>query len=150
MASRLQIDCLSLHYQGPQGLTKAVDNLSIDVGQGDIACLVGPSGCGKSSLLRAIAGFVEPSLGRILIDGRVVTEGSLCLPPEQRGVGMVFQDYALFPHLTVQANILFGLTRGRPKDATASQVDRAKAMLDLVGLSTLRDRMPHELSGGQA
>ncbi|MDP4617958.1 MAG: ATP-binding cassette domain-containing protein, partial [Burkholderiaceae bacterium] len=74
---------------GPQGLTKAVDNLSIDVGQGDIACLVGPSGCGKSSLLRAIAGFVEPSMGRILIDGHVVTEGSVCMPPEQRGVGMV-------------------------------------------------------------
>jgi iron(III) transport system ATP-binding protein len=150
MASRLQIDCLSLSYSGPQGETKAVDNLSLDVAPGEIACLLGPSGCGKSSLLRAIAGFVEPNLGRILIDGRVVTEGSTSLPPEERGVGMVFQDYALFPHLNVLSNILFGLTRGRPKEATQTQVSRSKAMLELVGLSSLHDRMPHELSGGQA
>ena len=130
---------------GPDG-PPAVDGLSFAVEQGQILALLGPSGCGKTTTLRLIAGFETPDAGQITIGGRLVGEaGSPGVPPEERGVGVVFQDYALFPHLTVESNVAFGLTR-RPR----SERDRRVAeVLELVGLTDFRARYPHELSGGQ-
>ncbi len=161
MPQTLQIDTLNIHYPVATGAVRrpgrdvsedghAVKHLSLDLAAGDIACLLGPSGCGKSSLLRAIAGFVVPSTGRILLNQRVLSDATAFVAPESRGIGMVFQDYALFPHLTVLDNVLFGLASGRPKQANAEQKCRAHAMLDLVGLAGFEARFPHELSGGQA
>ena len=148
MSSALHIDALGVRYPGG---TEAVKGLSLDLAAGQIACLVGPSGCGKTSLLRAIAGFVQPHVGRILLGGRTLLNGPQgSLAPEQRGVGMVFQDYALFPHLTVLQNVVFGLTEGRPTRASASDLARGNELLTLTGLTALKDRYPHELSGGQA
>lgn len=144
----LLIESLGVRYSGQ---TEAVQDLSISLPAGQIACLLGPSGCGKTSLLRAIAGFVEPHAGRILLGGQTLLNAPRrSLPPEQRGVGMVFQDYALFPHLTVLQNVIFGLTQGRPGRAGAEQLARGAELLSLAGLTGLRDRFPHELSGGQA
>jgi iron(III) transport system ATP-binding protein len=127
----------------------AVSGLSLGLGPGEIVALLGPSGCGKTTTLRLIAGFEAPDEGRITIGGRVVAEaspaGGLAVPPEERGVGMVFQDYALFPHLTVEQNVAFGLHR-LPRTA---QRERAAEVLRLVDLELLGRRYPHELSGGQ-
>ncbi len=153
MAQTLQIDTLNVHYaDGPSAGpgSHAVRHLSLDLAAGDIACLLGPSGCGKSSLLRAIAGFVVPSTGRVLLNQRVLSDANQFLPPESRGIGMVFQDYALFPHLTVYENVLFGLSAGKPKQAGSEQRCRAEALLALVGLEAYQQRYPQELSGGQA
>ncbi len=120
----------------------AVDGLSLRVEQGEILALLGPSGCGKTTTLRLIAGLESPDAGRIILRGRVVAGPGVEVPPEERGVGIVFQDYALFPHLTVAGNVGFGLPRG----ARRARVDE---VLDLVGLGGLGDRYPHELSGGQ-
>lgn len=150
MASALQIDSVSVRYD--QG-ADAVRSVSIDIAAGEVACLLGPSGCGKSSLLRAIAGFVRLQTGRIVLGSKTLSQAGLhpiFLAPESRGIGMVFQDYALFPHLTVEENILFGITRGRPSRAEARETSRAREMMDLVGLAMLAGRYPHELSGGQA
>ena len=124
----------------------AVKAASFVVEDGQFLCLLGPSGCGKTTTLRLIAGFEEPDEGQIAIGGRVVAQaGSRGVPPEERGVGVVFQDYALFPHLTVEENVAFGLAR-RPRTARSAQVAR---ILDLIGLGELARRYPHELSGGQ-
>lgn len=116
----------------------------IDLGlrQGELVGLLGPSGCGKTTLLRLIAGFERPARGRVCIDGREVAGDQRWLPPERRGVGMVFQDYALFPHLDAWGNATFGLRRGQ-------DTSRAAWLLELLGLSGLERRYPHELSGGQ-
>jgi iron(III) transport system ATP-binding protein len=132
----LTIDSISVHY----GATRAVDDISLDVGRGEIVCLLGPSGSGKSTLLRAIAGVELPTTGRIRIDNQEVTGPKTFVEPQQRQVGMVFQDYALFPHLRVDANIAFGLRRG---DA------RVAALIDRLGLTELATKFPHELSGGE-
>ena len=128
------------------GRTAAVEDLSLSVDHGDLLALLGPSGCGKTTTLRLIAGFETPDTGEIAIGGRVVASarGSF-VPPEERSVGVVFQDYALFPHLTIGANVGFGLDR-LPRAARASRV---REVLDLVGLAAFADRYPHELSGGQ-
>ena len=137
----LQLENISVGYQG-QAVLKHI-NLSLE--EGEIACLLGPSGCGKSTLLRAIAGF-EPVLeGHIKIYSRSVATPSTLLPPEHRKVGMVFQDFALFPHLTVKENIGFGL-RKLSRNERAERVD---SLLDLIGLSEIQDAYPHQLSGGQ-
>jgi iron(III) transport system ATP-binding protein len=131
---------------GPGG-PPAVDRLTLAVGRGQILALLGPSGCGKTTTLRLIAGFEAPDEGEIVVDGRVVADGrrGLTVPPEQRGIGVVFQEYALFPHLTIAENAGFGL---RHLDRRA-RAERVQAVLDLVGLADLGARYPHELSGGQ-
>lgn len=122
-----------------------IDNFSLRLEQGEIMGLIGASGSGKSTILRLIAGLEVPESGRITINGTCMLDQAICVPPERRGVGMVFQDYALFPHLTVSANILFGLNRLRRKDRLA----RLEEMLELVQLEPFAKRYPHELSGGQ-
>ena len=134
---------VSLTY--PNAAAPALYDLSLDVAEGATLSVLGPSGCGKTTVLRAIAGFEHPQAGEIRIAGRLVCNGKHCIPPEERGVGMVFQDYALFPHLTVAQNVAFGLRRLEPQ-AAARMV---ATTLDLVGLTDLKDRYPHELSGGQ-
>jgi iron(III) transport system ATP-binding protein len=123
----------------------AVDGVDLDVPRGRVLALLGPSGCGKTTMLRLIAGFERPDRGSIEIDGRVVAGDRRLVPAEKRRVGMVFQDYALFPHLTVSRNVGFGLTRGRGQ----AHARRVAEVLDLVGLGGHGDRHPHELSGGQ-
>jgi len=112
---------------------------------GEILALIGPSGCGKTTTLRLIAGFERPDAGRIEIGDRVVADAQTFVPPERRQVGMVFQIYALFPHLSVADNVTYGLHRNGRQDRSA----RMREILDLVGLSDLHARMPHQLSGGQ-
>ncbi len=119
-------------------------DVSLEVTEGQILALVGPSGCGKTTLLRAIAGLENPDEGTIEVDGRPVTGKGVFVQPEYRSVGFVFQDYALFPHMTVARNVLYGL----PKNA-AGREERLDELLTLVGLSGMRDRRPHELSGGE-
>ncbi len=132
----------------PNAATPALHDLTLTVEEGAFLAILGPSGCGKTTVLRAIAGFERPQSGRILIDGRLVCEGSHWVPPEERGVGMVFQDYALFPHLTVAQNVAFGLRRSGRKGR--EEADRTVAeTLGLVGLNGMEARYPHELSGGQ-
>ncbi len=127
------------------GSNRVLDGLSFSLRRGEIGCLLGASGCGKTTALRSIAGFVQPGRGRITIAGNEVTSGSWSLAPEQRGVGVVFQDYALFPHLDIASNVAFGL-RAMP---AAERADRVARMLELVGLASVAARFPHELSGGQ-
>jgi iron(III) transport system ATP-binding protein len=127
------------------GTPPAVDALSLSVEPGEIFALLGPSGCGKTTTLRLIIGFEAPDAGRIEIAGRVVADGRQFIPPEARGVGMVFQDYALFPHLSVAQNIAFGL-KNLPADERIRRTQRALRITEMEGLA---DRYPHELSGGQ-
>ncbi len=119
----------------------ALDGFSLDVWEGSVVTLLGPSGCGKTTALRVIAGF-ERSTGTVEVHGRTVLDASTFVPPEKRRVGMVFQDYALFPHMTVRKNIAYGVT----KNAGLHRIDE---VVELVGLHGLGDRMPDELSGGQ-
>jgi iron(III) transport system ATP-binding protein len=130
------------HLDKSFGTTAVVRNLSFAIQTGQILVLLGPSGCGKTTTLRLIAGFEQLDSGRIEIDGQVVADGRLHLPPEKRRVGMVFQDYAIFPHMNVAQNVAFGLKRRGPQS-------RVEAMLEMVGLAGLDKQMPHELSGGQ-
>ena len=132
-----------------KGLTKrygdftAVDDVSLDVGQGEFLTLLGPSGSGKTTILMAVAGFVAPSAGAILLDARDITP----LPPEKRNFGMVFQGYALFPHMTVAENVAFPLrVRGLSR---ADRDAKVRAALDLVQLAAFAARLPKQLSGGQ-
>ncbi len=127
------------------GPVEAVKDVSLAVGEGEIVTLLGPSGCGKTTTLRLMAGFEVPDAGTIRIGDRVAAGPGAWLPPERRGVGMVFQDYALFPHLTVGENVMFGLDalpRGERKE-------RAREVLRSLDLKPHFDRYPHELSGGQ-
>lgn len=123
----------------------AVDRLSLEVGDGELLVLLGPSGCGKTTTLRMIAGFERPESGTIRIGQEVVANGRSWVPPERRGVGIVFQDYALFPHLTVAQNVAFGMLR-LPRRERAERVTAALAAVDLTEYAP---RYPHELSGGQ-
>jgi iron(III) transport system ATP-binding protein len=130
------------HSYGEQ---EVVRNLSFALARGAIGCLLGPSGCGKTTVLRCIAGFEAVREGAIRIAGKLVSGPGTMLPPEERRVGMVFQDYALFPHLQVAGNIAFGL-RG------ASRIERearVRELAELVGLSAELEKYPHEISGGQ-
>jgi putrescine transport system ATP-binding protein len=122
---------------------KAVDDVSLKIYQGEIFCLLGASGCGKTTLLRMLGGFETPSSGRIFIDGEDMTG----VPPYERPVNMMFQSYALFPHMTVEQNVAFGLKQDGVKKAEIA--DRVATMLELVKLGGLGKRKPHQLSGGQ-
>ncbi|MBI4634904.1 MAG: ABC transporter ATP-binding protein [Candidatus Rokubacteria bacterium] len=126
----------------------AVENLSFALERGQILALLGPSGCGKTTTLRLIAGFETPDAGQVIMAGRVMAEGgggSAPVPPEERSVGVVFQDYALFPHLSIEDNVAFGLRRLPRRERQR----RVHEILDLVGLAEFRGRFAHELSGGQ-
>lgn len=125
--------------------TPAVDDISFTLADGEILALVGPSGCGKTTTLRLIAGLERPDHGSLHIKGRLVASPGHFTPPEQRGVGMVFQDHALFPHLTVFENVKFGL-KGQP---AAIAHETTQGMLKLVGLENFGERYPHQLSGGE-
>jgi iron(III) transport system ATP-binding protein len=123
------------------GLTRAVDDVTLEVRTGEIFGVLGPSGCGKTTLLRLIAGFERPQTGTVTVGGNLVAGDGTWLPPERRRIGMVFQDYALFPHLTVERNVSFGCPRGDEQGT--------RRALELVGLQHKADRHPHELSGGE-
>ena len=127
------------------GSDQAVNDLNLTLEAKKILALVGPSGCGKTTTLRLIAGFEQPNEGTIDLAGKTVSTAYKSRPPEERGIGVVFQDYALFPHLTAQENVAFGLRNPKDKESKA-QVD---SILNLVGLDSRRDRFPHELSGGE-
>ncbi len=141
MTPRLDIEDLHVGY----GEHPVVRGLSLRVEDGDLVCLLGPSGCGKTTVLRAIAGFEPVAHGEIRLAGAVVSKPGFLLPPERRRVGMVFQDYALFPHMPVAGNVQFGMGRRSP----AARARLTEDLLALVGLQGLGGRYPHELSGGQ-
>ena len=145
MSASLAIENLRLGYEGHRGLHIVVDDFSLSLDAGDIGCLLGPSGCGKTTVLRAIAGFEPVRAGRIRLGDSLLSSAEVHLPPERRRVGMMFQEYALFPHLSAARNVAFGLRRW-PR---AAQRERVAAMLALVGLPNAGERHPHELSGGQ-
>ena len=127
------------------GRHTVVDGVDFRLASGQIACLLGPSGCGKTTLLRCIAGFEEIAAGEISLHGTVVSAAGRRVAPEKRRIGMVFQDYALFPHLTVEQNVAFGLGRKAQEEAHL----RVRQLLATVGLAGQGDKFPHELSGGQ-
>ncbi|EGQ9933685.1 ABC transporter ATP-binding protein [Vibrio vulnificus] len=141
MSCALSIKNLSCQYDAQTVL----ESVSLEVEQGQIVCLLGASGCGKTTLLKAIAGLLPLSSGEMSLNCMMIDNGEHWVPPEQRNIGMIFQDYALFPHLTVAENVAFGL-RGWSSEARQSKV---KEMLELVHLSPFADRYPHQLSGGQ-
>jgi iron(III) transport system ATP-binding protein len=141
------LDLEGVTKQFPRCPNPAVSAVSLRLSQGDILALLGPSGCGKTTLLRLVAGFEVPDAGTVAIAQQTVAGSGRWVAPERRGVGMVFQDYALFPHLTVAQNVAFGLSqRDRQTKVAKAQVQN---VLDLVGLRGLENRYPHELSGGQ-
>ena len=140
-AARLTFEDVSRSF----GETLALDHVSLDVPPGRVLCLLGPSGCGKSTLLRIAAGVERPSAGRVLIDGQEVAGPARFVPPEKRGIGLMFQDYALFPHLSILDNVAFGLRwLGR-----AEAQSEALAALARVGLARYANEYPHILSGGE-
>jgi iron(III) transport system ATP-binding protein len=141
--SHLFIDRLSVSYPGAAKPT--VEGLSLQLDRGAIGCLLGASGCGKTTVLRALAGFIKPGGGSIHLAGRRLADASTSLAPESRHIGMVFQDFALFPHLSVAGNIAFGLGA---MTATRRR-ERVSQMLALTNLQAEEKRYPHELSGGQ-
>lgn len=144
----LKVESLQVTYPGTHGKAAPVtvlDELNFELVRGQIGCLLGPSGCGKTTALRAIAGFVRPAGGSITVRGAVVSGPGCWVEAEHRSVGVVFQDFALFPHLDVAGNVAFGLRRLAP----AAREARVRAMLALVSMEELADRFPHELSGGQ-
>ena len=136
----LQFDCIHHDYNG----TPSVCDVSFHVEAGEVVSLLGPSGCGKTTLLRLAAGLEQPRNGTIRLYNKIISSVDYLQPPEQRGIGYMFQDYALFPHLTVIQNVVFGLSQ---KGSVATK--RGFAVLEEVGIESLRDMYPHELSGGQ-
>ncbi|MFW6088416.1 MAG: ABC transporter ATP-binding protein [Gemmatimonadota bacterium] len=139
----LELDGVGKRYPG--AVDPALSDVSLRVGPGELVAVVGASGCGKTTLLRLIAGLEFPDEGVIRLGGQVVAGEAAWVPPERRGVGLVFQDFALFPHLCVSDNVAYGL-RHLPR---AERRARTGQMLELVGLNELRERYPHQLSGGQ-
>lgn len=140
MHKLLSIQGLSKSFNN--GKVKALQNVSFSLEKGKIISIVGESGCGKTTLIRLISGLETPDAGEILMEDTVMSSETKFLPPENRDIGMVFQDCALFPHLTVYQNVTYGVRKNYRKE-------RATQVLDLVGLSGYGKRYPHELSGGQ-
>lgn len=141
MPRQLDVRNLSVSY----GTTPVVRDVSFSLAAGSIGCLLGPSGCGKTTLLRAIAGFEPVTSGEIRLRGRLVSAPGQLVAPEHRRVGMVFQDFALFPHLTIERNVAFGLSGLTPTE----RQERVSELLHLVGLTAVAHHYPHQLSGGQ-
>ncbi|KUO62591.1 MAG: ABC transporter [Gracilibacter sp. BRH_c7a] len=139
----VQIRDLTFRYKNSD--EDILKNLNLDIMQGEVISVLGQSGSGKSTLLRMIAGLEKPSKGTIIIDNKIMVDRDTFLFPEERGVGMVFQDYALFPHLNVEKNIRYGLHSFSKKE----QSKRLQEVLELVNLTEFAKRYPHELSGGQ-
>jgi len=139
----IQLDHISLTY--PHTSTPAIFDISFSVPEGDLVAILGPSGCGKTTVLRVIAGLERPSHGEVVVAGKLVSSPTVWVEPEERGIGMVFQDYALFPHLTVHQNVEFGLRRYSP-DARRETIHE---VLTLVGLNGFESYYPSALSGGQ-
>jgi iron(III) transport system ATP-binding protein len=139
----VELRALSKHY----GSHAAVDNVSLKIDHGQLVCLLGPSGCGKTTTLRLIAGFVEPSGGQIQVGDRIVSSPERTLPPEQRNMSMIFQSYALWPHMTVAENVAYGLKLRKIDRATIAK--KLSAILATTQLAAFADRYPGELSGGQ-
>lgn len=137
---RLEVKNLSRQFDGKT----VVDDVSLSVMPGQVTCLLGPSGCGKSTTLRIIAGVDTQTSGVVLADGKVISDQSHSTPPENRSIGLMFQDFALFPHLSVRENVAFGLS-GPKKD----QMSRVEDLLQRVDMAQAIDRYPHELSGGE-
>lgn len=132
------------------GELDALKNISLEVKEGEFVAIVGPSGCGKSTLLRLLAGFESPSSGEITIGGTMAANASHILPPEKRSIGMVFQSFALWPHMRVEEQIMFPLQhRSAKKMSRTDKKERVKEVLELTGMTAFADRMPHQLSGGQ-
>lgn len=141
IASSLKFDRVSHFY----GDTQTLNDVSLEINPGEVMCLLGPSGSGKTTLLKSAAGLVAPSEGRVLIDKQIVSGDDTFVMPEKRGVGLVFQDFALFPHLTIIKNVQFGLTALGAKE----RFDHAMRVLDRVGLASSAESYPHNLSGGE-
>lgn len=137
---RLEIRDITRSFDGK----RVVDNVSLSIAPGQVTCLLGPSGCGKSTTLRMIAGVEMQDSGTIHVDGQLVCDTVFRVPPERRSIGLMFQDFALFPHLSVGENVAFGL-----KGAGADRKARAHTLLDRVGLAHFIDEFPHQLSGGE-
>jgi iron(III) transport system ATP-binding protein len=144
--ARITIEHLSKHYAGADG-PAALHDLSLAVADNRFLTLLGPSGCGKTTTLRLIAGYLRPDAGTIAVDERILSSPDGVVLPENRGMGMVFQNYAVWPHKTVFQNVAFGL-QVRRKPATEIR-ERVSQMLDIVGLSGFESRLPNEISGGQ-
>lgn len=141
MTSQLEVEELVVAYDNRPVLNR----VSFSLEPGQIGCMLGPSGCGKTTVLRALAGFEPLQQGQILIDGFQVSSSKYCLPPEKRNIGMVFQDFALFPHLNVADNIRFGLKNWRSR----LQQARVQELLAIVGMPAYAQAYPHQLSGGE-
>ena len=138
----LIIDDLHHKYNKKDFPSWTLNSINLRIERGELLGLLGPSGCGKTTLLRLIAGFEYPSKGRITLHEKEISSSNRIITPEKRNIGMVFQDYALFPHMTVMENVTYGLKNKKDK----SRVDY---LINIVGLNRLVDRYPHQLSGGQ-
>ncbi|MGB3177210.1 MAG: ABC transporter ATP-binding protein [Albidovulum sp.] len=139
-APRLEVQHLIRRFDG----RVVVDDVSLTIPTGQVTCLLGPSGCGKSTTLRMIAGVDKQDAGRIFVDGQLMCDTVVTVPPEQRSIGLMFQDFALFPHLNVAENIGFGLPRGM-----AARASRVAELLERVSMAGFGEKFPHELSGGE-
>ena len=139
----LDVSSLGVHYAGRS--KPAVDGVSFGLRAGEIGVLIGPSGCGKTTLLRAVAGLERAQSGTISLAKEIVSSARVHVQPELRRIGMVFQDFALFPHLNIASNVSFGLSHL----SAGERHERVGEVLDLVGMDTSCNRFPHELSGGQ-
>ncbi|WP_373568478.1 ABC transporter ATP-binding protein [Pseudomonas sp. LJDD11] len=147
LSSRPYLDLAGVRvaYDTPRGRVNVIHDFSLTLDRGQVGCLLGSSGCGKSTVLRSIAGFEPVLAGALSLDGRLLSSAQVHVAPEERRIGMMFQDYALFPHLTVAENVGFGV-RGVSKQA---RLLRVQQMLEAVRLPDVASRYPHELSGGQ-
>lgn len=141
MTSQLDVQQVDVSY----GDHKVLDQIGFTVEPGEIGCMLGPSGCGKTTVLRAVAGFEPVTSGRILVDHVEFSSSGFCLPTEKRNIGMVFQDFALFPNMSVAGNIRFGLRTWKPRQ----QQVRIQELLAMIGMPASGQAYPHQLSGGQ-
>lgn len=141
----MYIKISNLNFKYKNSNTPTILDLTFNINKGDVVSIFGQSGSGKSTILRLLAGLETPKQGTIEIDNRIMVDDKTFVLPEKRGVGMVFQDYALFPHMTVEANVMFGLS----KMTKTEKSNRIGEVLSLVGMEDYKKRYPYELSGGQ-